>query len=478
MAPLRECDSPLETNNKRPSALMTQSKPPIQTEADRQPVDTMAVDRMGLFSSGRLRKPMGKQNSLQQEPDPIDTASISTEVFVARQPIYDSAMAVTAYELLYRPSLQSTRADVRNQSQATIEVVTNAALAIGLERLAGGLPIHVNFPEELLTTVPNLPLRPELAVIEVLEHVPANPEVLAGIKTLRERGHKIALDDYLPRSSDARLLELADIVKIEITEFKAAELAELVKRLKDRKLKLIAEQVETLEQFEQCIALGFDGFQGNFLQHPQTFRAKKVPSSRLSTLRLVASLQNEDFSLDEVEGLLSQNVSMSYHVLRCINSSYYNLPRKIDSIRQAIVILGVESLRQLCALLCLQGLDDRPPSLYIQAMTRARMCEQLGRLSGARDCGPFFITGLFSLLGALVGMPTQKIVEELPLSAAVTRALVAGEGVLGEALQCARAYERAAWNHVAFKSQPPHLIRAAYVDALFWAEQARSLITQ
>jgi EAL and modified HD-GYP domain-containing signal transduction protein len=419
---------------------------------------------------------MGKQNNIQRDAEPADAPVIPTEVFVARQPIYDAAMAVTAYELLYRPSPRANRANVTNPGLATIEVVTNAALEIGLERLAGGLPIHVNFPEELLTRVPDLPLRPELAVIEVLEQVPANPEVLAGIRTLRERGHKIALDDYLPRSSDARLLELADIVKIEISELKPEELTDLVKRLKSRNLKLIAEQVETVEQFEHCISLGFDGFQGNFLQHPQTFRAKRVPSSRLSTLRLVASLQNEDYSLDEVETLLSQNVSMSYHVLRCINSSYYNLPRKIDSIRQAIVILGVESLRQLCALLCLQGLDDRPPSLYIQAMTRARMCEQLGRLSGAQDCGPFFITGLFSLLGALVGMPTQKIVEELPLSAAVTRALVAGEGVLGEALQCARAYERAAWNHVAFQSQPPHLIRAAYVDALFWAEQASSLI--
>ena len=456
---------------------MTQRKPPMQTEVARHSVDTMAVDRMGLFSSGRLRKPMGKQNNLQHDPESVGAAPIPTEVFVARQPIYDSAMAVTAYELLYRPSPHATRADVTNQSQATIEVITNAALEIGLERLAGGLPIHVNFPEELLTTVPDLPLRPELAVIEVLEHVPAKPEVIAGIKTLRERGHRIALDDYLPRSSASQLLDLADIVKIEITKFKADALAELVKHLKGRKLKLIAEQVETVEQFEHCIALGFDGFQGNFLQHPQTFRAKRVPSSRLSTLRLVASLQSEDYSLDEVEALLSQNVSMSYHVLRCINSSYYNLPRKIDSIRQAIVILGVVSLRQLCALLCLQGLDDRPPSLYIQAMTRARMCEQLGRLSGANDGGPFFITGLFSLLGALVGMPTQKIVEELPLSAAVTRALIAGEGVLGEALQCARAYERAAWNHVAFKSQPVHLIRAAYVDALFWAEQARSLVT-
>jgi c-di-GMP phosphodiesterase len=421
---------------------------------------------------------MGKQKNAQQDLDPVAPASAQVEVFVARQPIYDSAMAVIAYELLYRHSPRSIKAEMTDPGLATLQVVTNAALEIGLERLAGGLPIHINFPEELLTTVPDLPLRPELAVIEVLERVTAEPEVLEGIKLLRARGHRIALDDYSPRTTDPQLLELADTVKIEITRFKPEELASLVKELKGRQLTLIAEQVETVEQFEQCIALGFDGFQGNFLQHPQTFRAKRVPSSRLGMLRLVASLQSEDYSLDEVETLLSQNVSMSYHVLRCINSSYYNLPRKVDSIRQAIVILGTESLRQLCTLLSLQGFDDRPPSLHVHAMTRARMCEQLGRLAGAKDCGPFFITGLFSLLGALVGMPTQQIVEELPLSTSITRALVAGEGTLGEALQCARAYERAAWNHVVFGGLPPQLIRAAYVDALFWAEQARTLIAK
>lgn len=404
------------------------------------------------------------------------TPSTQNDVFVARQPIYDSAMAVMAFELLYRPSSSETKARITDPRQATLEVISSAALEIGLDRLSGGQPVHINFPMELLTDVPDLPLPPNLVVIEVLEDVRAEPAVIEGIRKLRARGHRIALDDYSPNISDPRLLEFADIVKLEISHPPAGELEKLVKSLKPRGVQLIAENVETPEDFETCVALGFTGFQGYFLQHPQTFRAKRVPSSRLSTLRLVASLSNEQYSIDEVELLISQNVSMSYHVLRCINSSYYSLPRKIDSIRQAIVILGIDHLRQLCSLLCLQGFDDRPPSLFVNAMTRARMCEQLGRLGGAKDTGPFFITGLFSLLNAMVGMPTQKIVEELPLSPAVSRALVAGEGELGNALKCTRAYERAAWDHVAYGNLPPALIRAAYVDALFWAEQARSLL--
>jgi EAL and modified HD-GYP domain-containing signal transduction protein len=419
----------------------------------------------------------GSEKNVEQDLESVASTPSQAEVFVARQPIYDSAMSVTAYELLYRHSSRVMTGQINDPGRATLHVITNAAVEIGLERLAGGLPIHIDYPHELLVTTPELPLRPELAVIEVLEPVPAGSEVIEGIKALRARGHRIALADYSARASDPKLLELADIAKIDIGKIGPTELPSLVKDLKGRNLRLIAEQVESLQEFERCIDVGFDGFQGNFLQHPQTFHAKRVPSNRLSTLRLVASLQSEDYSLDEVENLLSQNVSMSYHVLRCINSSYYNFPRKIDSIRQAIVILGIDNLRQLCALLCLQGLDDRPPSLYLFAMTRARMCEQLGRLAGTNDCGPYFITGLFSLLGALVGMPTQKIVEELPLSTAVSRALVAGEGALGEALQCARAYERAAWKHVAYASLPSHLIRAAYVDALFWAERARALIS-
>lgn len=398
------------------------------------------------------------------------------DVFVARQPIYDASMTVMAFELLYRPSPTAAAARICDARQATLDVISSAALEIGLDRLSGGLPVHINFPRALLADVPDLPLPPSQVVIEVLEDVRAEPEVIEGILKLRARGHRIALDDYSSQNSDERLLEFADIVKLEISPRPAHELSQLISALKARGLKLFAENVETPEQFEQCIALGFDGFQGYFLQHPQTFRAKRVPSSRLSTLRLVASLQDEQYAIDEVESLLSQNVSMSYHVLRCINSSYYNLPRKIGSIRQAIVILGLENLRQLCTLLCLQGFDDRPPSLFVNAMTRARMCEQLGRLGGAKDAGPFFLTGLFSLLNALVGMPTQKIVEELPLTPAVARALIAGEGDLGLALQCTRAYERAAWDHVVYKDLPASLIRAAYVDALFWAEQARKLI--
>jgi c-di-GMP phosphodiesterase len=397
---------------------------------------------------------------------------------VARQPIYDQAMAVTAYELLYRESASSLKAMVIDGRRATLRVIANAAIEIGLDRLAGGLPVHINFPRELLAGEIYLPLQPSSVVIEVLEDVPADAEVLAGIRALRKRGHRIALDDYSSRESDRALLDVADIVKVALSREDPANLPRTVRELKARGLHLIVEEVETVDQFDRCIELGFDGFQGYFLQHPQTFQAQRVPSNKLGTLRLLSELTRDNASIADVEKIVSQDMSMSYRVLRCINSSFYNLPRKVESIRQAIVILGLDPLRQLCSLIALQGFDDRPPSLIVVAMSRARMCEQLGRLAGANDSGPYFITGLFSMLNVLTGVPIAKLIENLPLAKPIEQALLKEEGELGAALRCVRAYERGRWNDVNFHGLPLEVVRAAYVDAVFWAEQARALMVK
>jgi len=408
-----------------------------------------------------------------------ESHSSATEALamVARQPVYDAAMTVVAYELLYRESASALKAMVTDARRATLRVIANSALEIGLDRLAGGLPVHINFPPELLAGSDHLlPVQPERVVIQVLDDLPATPEVLDALRALRARGHKIAVGDFSSRQSKRGLLDVADIVKVALSREQDADLEATVRELKGRGLELIAEEVESVEQFERCMALGFDAFQGDFLQHPETFRTVRVPSSRIGTLRLLTELSKPDQSINEIEQLVSQDMSMSYRVLRCINSSFYNLPRKVDSIRQAIVILGLDPLRQLCSLVALQGFDDRPPNLLVVAMARARMCEQLGRLIGANDAGPYFITGLFSMLNVLTGVPIGQLVEELPLAPTIVDALVSEDGELGAALHCVRSYERGRWKEVSFCGLPQNVIRAAYVDAVFWAEETRALI--
>jgi len=392
---------------------------------------------------------------------------------LARQPIYNAEKAVVAYELLYRGSPGAPQAQVTSPEGATLEVVAGA-MDIGLDRLAGGLPLHINYPRELLVGEAMLPLPPDHIVVEVLESVTADAAVLAGIAALRKRGHKIALDDYSASRSPPELLQLAHILKIDTLTESREDTTRALATARAHKLSTVAEGVATLEQFEQLVALGFDAFQGNFLQHPQTFVAQKIPASRLGMLRLLGALQADDFSLDEVERLVAQDVSISYRVLRCINSSFYNLPRTVESLRQAIVMLGIDNLRRMCTVVSMMGFDDHPTSLLVGALIRARMCEQLGRLGGARDTGAFFITGLFSMLDVLLRQPMSRILAELPLSQPVIQALVGEEGDLGAALRCTRAYEQGKWEKVAYGQLEMRTIRATYLEAVFWAEETRA----
>jgi EAL and modified HD-GYP domain-containing signal transduction protein len=390
---------------------------------------------------------------------------------VARQPIYGKAMTVVAYELQYTDSGYDGAPSNGPKADA-LRILADAALDIGLDRLAGTLPVYISYPRELLMAEEPLSMHPDRVIIEIPGSVAPEETVLRGIRTLRERGHHIALDDYAPLGTAPAVLDLVDIIKVPLPDFTPEQLARLAPELIQRGLKLIAKTVGTIEQFEHASQLGFDGFQGDFLQRPQQFHSQRAPRNGFATLRLVATLQNPDCTTREVEQLISQDLSMSYRILRCINSSYYGLPQKVDSIRQALVLLGMDNLRQLCSLAALQQLENRPPSLFVTAMARAHMCEQLARLSGQSPSAPYFITGLFSMLDVLMGMPMAKIVDELPLAPAVENALVSGEGDAGAALACAKAYESATWIHARYRDIAPHLIRAAYLDAVYGAEQA------
>jgi c-di-GMP phosphodiesterase len=391
---------------------------------------------------------------------------------VARQPIYGKAMTVVAYELQYAESESQAPQRANGTREDALRILADAALDIGLDRLAGALPVYIRYPRELLMADEPLSMHPERVIIEIPGDLTANEQALRGIRTLRQRGHHIALDDFAPERTAPELMDLIDIVKVPLPNFEPEQLARLAPDLIRRGLKLIAKAVATIEQFEHANQLGFDGFQGDFLQRPQRFHSQRAPRNGFATLRLVATVQNPECTMREVEQMISQDLSMSYRVLRCINSSFYNLPQKVDSIRQALVLLGMDNLRQLCSLAALQQLENRPPSLFVTAMARAHMCEQLARLAGQSPTAPYFITGLFSMLDVLMGMPMAKIVDELPLSPAVENALVAGDGDAGAALACARAYESATWLHARYRDIAPHLIRAAYLDAVYGAEQA------
>ncbi|MGO8856071.1 MAG: EAL and HDOD domain-containing protein [Steroidobacteraceae bacterium] len=402
--------------------------------------------------------------------------SAAANICVARQPIFNSRLEVVAYELLYRDTANMTSAVFPDGAVATCRVVVATVAEIGLEKLCGQSFMHLNLPRELIVDPVAVPLSPERTVLEVLETTQSDEAVLAGIGLLREQGFKIALDDYSSAHHDESLLQVADIVKVDLLVEPAERLAQTAATLLQRGVDLIAEKVETLEQFERCRAMGFRGFQGYFFGRPETFVGRRAPSNRLAVLQVLAALQDPEVTPEVLADLVSQDLSLLHRLLRFLNSAYHGLPQKIVSTRHAIVMLGLEHLRRLCAVVALAAFDDRPSYLLTNAVVRAKMCELLGAHTGFKASGEYFFAGLLSHLDVLLGVSTAEAVRSLPLSTAVSSALVAHSGPIGAVLQSVTAFEQGRWDEVHPEGFGPDRIQAAYVEAVSWAQDACALL--
>ena len=239
-------------------------------------------------------------------------------------------------------------------------------------------------------------------------------------------------------------------------------LKELVPELQKFNVRLIAEKVETQDQFQLCSDLGFDYFQGYFFCKPKLVEGKQIPTNRLAATRLVAKLQHPDLTADQIEETIRQDVTLSYKLLRFVNSAYSALPRNVDSIGHAAMMIGTARLRNWASLLMLATMDDKPRELMVTGIVRAKMCEQLAELTGIRMPERFFTTGLFSVLDAMLDSKMENVLERLPLSEEIVQALLTREEILGRMLDFTIAYEQGDWQRLAeigssLKLDPPSI---------------------
>ncbi len=402
-------------------------------------------------------------------PAPISSpAPESPLAFVGRQAVYDRKLGVYGYELLFRSGTEN-RACFVDGDVATSQVLLSSFVDIGIERLCQRNRAFINLTRAFLVDQATPPFPPEQVVVEVLETVEPEAAVIEGLERLRAAGYVIALDDFCYEARFEPLIALADIIKIDVRVLDDAAVVEHVSRLKPKGLKLLAEKIETRAEFDRLVELGFDYFQGYFLSRPEVVSGKRLPQNKLSIIQLLARLQDPAVKIDEIERAVSQDVALSYKLLRCINSAFFALPRRIESIRHALVILGLGPLRRWIALLALAGGSDQPPDVVHTVMVRARMCELLGVAAGERDTSSCFTVGLFSSLDLLMGTPLPELLAELPLAPALVAALLERKGRLGEMLACVEAYEHCDWQNARLRGLADDDIRDAYVGAVEWA---------
>ena len=393
-----------------------------------------------------------------------------SDIYVGRQPIYNSNLGIYGYELLFRAGVgnAATMGDL-SADGATSTTIINSFLEIGLDKLVGKGFAFINLTEQFLLVEDALPISPEQVVLEVLEDIPVNAQLLKAMERLKKAGFIVALDDYIFNPSHKPLVALADIIKIDIMQLSQKELIQHVKILKKFKAKLLAEKVETLDEFEFCQKLGFDYFQGYFLSRPRIIKSTSLPTNKLAVLNLLSILQNPDSELEELEEAISFDVSISYKILKLINSAFFNFTRKVESIKHAIVILGRNQLRSWASMLALSKMDDRPSEMIHLAMTRAKMCEILADKARLKPQDTFFTVGLFSALDILMERDIAEVIEPLPLSQDVVDALLNKQGVMGEALKCVLAYELSDFDNAKFQNLEANDLFVANVEAVSWA---------
>ena len=395
------------------------------------------------------------------------TESALANVMLARQPIYNHKMGVYAYELLYRSNDRTL--DEIGEDNATTQVMLNAFLTMGLENLVGSRLATINISEWYFYKADTLPVPAEQIILDVPSTITVNADTLVMAKKLRACGFKLALDNFVLKKDLPGLLPYIDILKVDVQKMPQEQLHKFTTQFKRfSNLSLLALKVENLQQYRFYCDVGFDFCQGNLLSKPRVYQATELSSSKVHLMSLLSVLYKPNVDFNEVERIISRDVSVSYKLLNLINSAFFGLPRAVESIQEAVVLLGQNKLRGWISMLALNSLDDCPPSMMEQAVVRAKMCELLAKYAGMPWLDSYFTVGLFSALDVLMKQPLSKLITGLPLSDEIKSAILRREGEMGEALLCVLAYENNDWSKIKYRDLEPDKISKAGCKAFIW----------
>jgi c-di-GMP-related signal transduction protein len=403
------------------------------------------------------------------------------DVFVARQAILNRHKDLFAYELLFRSDPNNNQFDGTDSSSATSQLIANTLLSSGLEGLLGGKKGFINFDRKMLLDGPWSILPKELVVIEVLETVEPDAPVLDACRELRDRGYTIALDDFEHHPKFDPLIKTAHIIKIDMRLSSRAEQERMVKKYSKRGIKMLAEKVETQEEFEWAFSIGFDYFQGYFFTKPVVMRGRLTPSWKMSCLRLLQETQKEELDFDKLGDLIKNDVSFHYKLLRFTNSALFAHHSEIRTIEHALMVLGEDGIRRWVALAALGGLaKDKPNELIVQCLLRAQFAERLARLAGFSDVHNWFLMGLFSMLDAMLDQTIECALQQIKVSQQIEETLLQRappDDRMASVYSLIREYELGDWDMVTKIADrlgvPVEDVGTAYLDsALATAELA------
>ena len=376
--------------------------------------------------------------------------STVSEVYLARQPIFDKNLQLAGYELLYRANAMATAAgtasDAVHMSSSTL---VNSILSIGLDDLIGDAKAWINFPREMLLERDFDLLDPKRCVVEILESVPCDDDSIMATQELHARGFTVALDDFASGPEYAPLLELADVIKLDVLGRTEEDLVAQIQTLGSYRAKLLAERVETASVFALCRRLGFSLFQGYYFSRPEIVRRRDLSPSMAAIAQLMNKVLDPRVTEKELEKIFRQDPGLSLKLLKIVNTASMG-GQGIESIAQAIRLVGRQVLHRWLALLLASsapranGMDQE---LVSRALERARLCELLAEATDQTRSAPsLFLAGLLSTFDVVLGIPLQELLTTVKVAPEVEAALLQQEGPYATYLQLAAHWADGDWD--------------------------------
>lgn len=398
------------------------------------------------------------------------------DIFVGRQPIYNRNLGIYAYEMLFRAGEENNANKKVCDDGATSQVIINTFIDMGLDNLVGNSMASINLTEHFLINSDSLPLPPDRVILDIPPNININKHTLDALTNFKKSGFTIALEDFHATPNFAELLKIADIFKMDIQNTTQAENLARIKSLKKYNVEILAEKVETLDEYEFYLQMGFDYFQGYFLSQPRIIKSKTLETSKLAVMKLLSTLHNSSTDIAKIETTISADLALSYKLLKLINSAFFNLPNEVDSIKRAVIFLGRKKLSGWASMLALNSMNDRPLELIKIAMMRAKTCELIALKLNLKDEDQHFTAGMFSALDILMEQPIKSLINPLPLADEVKQAILEHKGNIGTVVKCSQLLETSAAEKLSIKGITKPELSALYFEADRWALEVTRFI--
>ena len=397
--------------------------------------------------------------------------------YAARQPILDKSKKLFAYELLFRDSIDNVFPDI-DGDEATSKMIEASQFNMGMSEFSGNKPAFINFTLDTLSQGYPEMLAPDEVVVEILETIKPGKKLLGLCKDLHAKGYTLALDDYEHQNVWAHFYPYIKIIKIDIQQTGVEEIKEVLSAVKDHQhIKMLAEKVETYDEYNQMLQLGFDYFQGYFFAKPEMIKTKSLSPSQMAMAELLYETSKTDLDLNSITSVFERDVSLSYKLLRYANSAIFKRRNEISTIKQALVILGSGELKRFIGLMfAVTANPDKPSELINMAMTRAKFCELVAHdIPSQLDISIAFLTGLLSMIDAILDEEMATVLDKLPLSEEIKNPLLTKKGVMAALIKLVEFIEQAQWDKTTLVMGKLKLdkdkVSEHYNQAVAWADE-------